>query len=1395
MRARSIFAALLFMSISLSAYAQNSDVTVTVKWASNSYENKIELYNTANDLLMTICDDNQCYQPTQQGVTDQYGSRYDLGCVTDGNNYYIKMYDIANDGWQSAYVSVKVAGVEVINNNGSGATSTGQTIFFNVSGGNANCSSQLDTDNDGLADYLDYDDDGDGITDGAENLGEDRFECTLPELAFENGTYDAGASSSAAGTVGAVYRFGNAIQGYDVLMEITEMTNATIANIDNDTIDNPTYLQTELNLTGAGTPGVTFQFTIVNSGTTTASTEIFRINGITWDCDGGGSLKESVIYYDAAAYGTENPTSLEVTDLGAGDIQISASGLQEGPGFSTLKVLRAYYQFIGNSFSMRMQGIKTSSGTTKRQFGMSFTQCEFLDFNANSLIIITGEDFDNDGKYNHLDLDSDNDGIPDNVEGQRTVGYIAPSGVIDKSTGIDQVYGSGIQVIDTDFDNTPDVLDTDTDNDGLLDIEENGMANSISVFSDADNDGLDALFEGTNLSDPLDVNDDIDTPATSILPDQDGDVFTDGDVDYRDLFNTNPPASALLDFDGVDDYLTTESFIEGLDQVSIMAWVKVDNSTTTTTTIAGEDQGCKLWLQDGVKPRFSIKTSGNTMRTVWGGTIQKNQWTHIAGTYSNATGLLKIYINGKLISTYSGGVTNSTIATTSTSTNTFDIGRASRTVSNKEYFRGAIDEVRVFDTTLTDDQIQRMVYQEIQNNSGNVMGSVIQKDVIDIDSNSSIQWNNLIAYYPMSDIVSSRTYDYSNNDRHMSLYNITSVQEQTAPMPYVSSADGDWTTEGTWLHGDVWDIENQTDNRDWSIVRINSEVTTSNDHHMLGLIIETNESLTVTDDNEINNKWYLELNGALDLQGDSQLVQTKHSDLVTSANGKILRRQSGSSNVYWYTYMSSPVGQLSASTLGDDNSTANNASNTAFNLDMLKEGNGSDIQFTSAHNQVGRLSTRWTYSFLNGITYYDWIPLTPSTTIAPGVGYIHKGLGNAGTEQEYLFEGRPNNGTIKIAADDVDGDSSNESEPDVTQTTTMIGNPYPSAIDAYKFIDDNSGVIDGTLYFWHQWAGTSHVLEEYQGGYAILNKMAKIRAYQFEGISGGNNGSQDGTLTPKQYIPVGQSFITEVIADGDIEFNNDQRIYKREDIGESQFFKAADSSESKSYKSSMAIITLEFKTTSSHSREMAIGFGKHTSATTYDSGYDAKMFDVKSEDLFTMYQDQEMITQAYEEIEMETVVPLSIRTSGEFKYYIRAKDIQNVKETTPVFLKDKYENTYYDLRQKKAYGFSSESGEFHDRFEIVFNDEKPAKKGVETDYMYNLVYYNNNLKKLFIKDLEQKADLIMIMNMSGQTVLEFKDISAMSLDNGISISNLATGAYLVHFKSGSTTKSKKIMVK
>jgi len=614
---------------------------------------------------------------------------------------------------------------------------------------------------------------------------------------------------------------------------------------------------------------------------------------------------------------------------------------------------------------MRMQAIKTYDSVTKRQFGMSFTQCEFLDFNANSLIIVTGEDFDGDGKYNHLDLDSDNDGIPDNVEGQTTLGYVAPSLTIDKKTGIDLVYGDGIEVVNSDNDVIPDILDLNSDNDALLDIEENGMANAITTFSDSDNDGLDFLFEGALTNDPLDVNDDINIPQASILPDADNDVLTGGDVDYRDLFNTNPPASALIDFDGVDDYLSTDSFIDGKGEITLMAWIKVDNSNTGSTTIVGEDLGCKIWLQNGDRPTFSVTATGNPMRSVSTGAIEKNEWHHIAGVYSSTTGLIKMYVDGKLISTYNLGVTGQVIETTAQATDKFEIGRTSRDVVNRQYFKGAIDEVRVFDIELTEDQIQRMVYQEIQENTGNVSGSVIGKDIIDIDLKETVSWNNLIGYYPMSNIVSSRTFDYSGNNRHLLLYNITSVQEQTAPMPYQSDANGNWTDKSTWLHGDVWDIDNINNNKDWSIVRINSDVTSTDSHTQLGMIIEDGEKLTILGDEYVNNTWYLDLKGTLDLSGDSQLLQTENSDLVSSGNGKILRRQSSASSVYWYTYMASPVGQLSATTLGDDNADANNTKNSPFSLSMLKEGNGSPVEFTTAHNEVGKLSNVYIPKWIN----------------------------------------------------------------------------------------------------------------------------------------------------------------------------------------------------------------------------------------------------------------------------------------------------------------------------------------------------------------------------------------------------------------------------------------------
>lgn len=113
----------------------------------------------------------------------------------------------------------------------------------------------------------------------------------------------------------------------------------------------------------------------------------------------------------------------------------------------------------------------------------------------------------------YLDIDSDDDGIPDNIEGQSTAGYLLP-GILDTDgDGIVNTYdnfagfgGSGIFVYDHDADNTPDYLDLDTDADGRPDIIEGNDFNLNSLADDdvsltgldGDGDGLDNRFDSLN---------------------------------------------------------------------------------------------------------------------------------------------------------------------------------------------------------------------------------------------------------------------------------------------------------------------------------------------------------------------------------------------------------------------------------------------------------------------------------------------------------------------------------------------------------------------------------------------------------------------------------------------------------------------------------------------------------------------------------------------------------------------------------------------------------------------------------------------------------------------------------------------------------------------------------
>lgn len=183
-------------------------------------------------------------------------------------------------------------------------------------------------------------------------------------------------------------------------------------------------------------------------------------------------------------------------------------------------------------------------------------------------------DTDGDGISNYLDLDSDSDGITDNVEGQTTAGFLAPLGSDGDDDGWDDRYdsdngGTAIALSNKDATGDPDYIDEDSDDDGQLDY--------IEGFDD-DEDGFalnDLLTRASNYEsaagNPLHYVNSDDTDADGV-PNWAEDADGDGTLNYLDpdngfyvdsdndglinLFDTdnNGAASILPDTDGDSEY-------------------------------------------------------------------------------------------------------------------------------------------------------------------------------------------------------------------------------------------------------------------------------------------------------------------------------------------------------------------------------------------------------------------------------------------------------------------------------------------------------------------------------------------------------------------------------------------------------------------------------------------------------------------------------------------------------------------------------------------------------------------------------------------------------------------------------------------------------------------------
>jgi len=175
---------------------------------------------------------------------------------------------------------------------------------------------------------------------------------------------------------------------------------------------------------------------------------------------------------------------------------------------------------------------------------------------------------------------------------------------------------------------------------------------------------------------------------------------------------------SCLEFDGSNDYVSVLAI--NTNDITFSAWVYRDSTNTVDTVFNGMKYNADNQLKEGFLLRFLagnmlqlMLTSENDAGTkayqssyfVLDNTYQQ-EWIHVAFTYNKVTGEQKLYVTGELKDTDAHPVGNTISPLVSYS----EMQIGSERTGN--FFHGKIDDVKVYDTALTEEDIAEMYVKD-----------------------------------------------------------------------------------------------------------------------------------------------------------------------------------------------------------------------------------------------------------------------------------------------------------------------------------------------------------------------------------------------------------------------------------------------------------------------------------------------------------------------------------------------------------------------------------------------------------------------------------------------------------------------------------------------------------
>ena len=214
-----------------------------------------------------------------------------------------------------------------------------------------------------------------------------------------------------------------------------------------------------------------------------------------------------------------------------------------------------------------------------------------------------------------------------------------------------------------------------------------------------------------------------------------------------------------IHFEGDNELVavTHDSSINFTTKLTFSAWIKPDTGVTTALvggkSAAAPNYGFYLYS------RFLISSNGSDEIYTESVASTPGAWEHRVGVYDGDENRLELWVNGVNVSGTltipgGGGTITSSIKT---NTEAFKIGVAGISMSN--FFDGIIDEVALWDTALSGDDIVKIY------NSGT------PTDLTNATAYDSDKSSDLAGYWKFSEGTGTTTYDETSNDNDGTLIN------------------------------------------------------------------------------------------------------------------------------------------------------------------------------------------------------------------------------------------------------------------------------------------------------------------------------------------------------------------------------------------------------------------------------------------------------------------------------------------------------------------------------------------------------------------------------------------------------------------------------------------------